>query len=471
MSEDRTALDEFVEFATAAMAQGVPPDVALAARNQLIDSVGVAMAGHEEPSAAAVAALVDEWGSTGSSRPYGSTTGRHPAHAALLNGAMAHSLDFDDTHGPSVLHPSASVVSAALAVAQSVDAPLEAVIRAIALGNELVVRLGMAGTDDAQHNSIFFDRGLHATSICGAVGSALAAGLLSGRSSSRLADAVSIACSMGSGILEANRTGGTVKRIHCGWAAFAGVTAVDLARLGISGPRSVLEGRFGFLQAFCGDRANPAWLTRELGSHWEMLRIGFKPYPTNGFTHAVIDAALELRGKGIRPSDVRSVDVRLPGPVLRTVAEPRDVKIRPVSAYGARFSAPWVFALALRGGGGLGLALVDFTEDGLTDPAVLELAAKVHVRSDEYCDAIFPRNVPAIVIVTALDGDTVEVTVPHRRGSMDNPMTSNEIRLKFVGNAGLLIGEQAAADLHGLLSAESSAVADIVAATVAWARA
>jgi hypothetical protein len=109
--------------------------------------------------------------------------------------------------------------------------------------------------DEELRNSVFFERGLHATSICGAVGAAVAVAMLQGRDEAGIASAAGIAASMGAGLLEANRTGGTVKRVHCGWAAHCGVAAADLARHGLTGPPTVLEGRLGFLQAFCGDRA------------------------------------------------------------------------------------------------------------------------------------------------------------------------------------------------------------------------
>ena len=114
----------------------------------------------------------------------------------------------------------------------------------------------MAGYDEELGNSVFFDRGLHATAICGAIGAGVAAGMLHGLDADALTSVIGIAASMGAGVIEANRTGGTVKRVHCGWAAHAGVAAADLAAHGLTGPPTVLEGRFGFLQAFCGDRAH-----------------------------------------------------------------------------------------------------------------------------------------------------------------------------------------------------------------------
>src|SRR5262249_31285429 len=193
-------------------------------------------------------------------------------------------------------------------------------IRAIAVGDELCIRLGMAGYDVQSRNSVFFDRGLHATSICGTVGAAAAAGVLLELDERQLAHAMSISASMGAGLLEANRTGGSVKRIHCGWAAHSGVTAAQLARGGPTRPPTVLEGRVGFLQAFCGDRARPDAVVDRLGSEWELLRLHFKPYPTNHFTHAGIDAALQLRADGLDPSDVDAIELGVPHPVLRTIA-------------------------------------------------------------------------------------------------------------------------------------------------------
>ena len=215
--------------------------------------------------------------------------------AALVNGTMAHALDFDDTHLPSVLHPSASVVPAALAVAEAENSRGADIETAIAVGIEVTCRLGMAAYDPELRNSVFFDRGLHATSICGTIGAAVAAALLHGADTETVSDAIGIAASMGSGLIEANRTGGTVKRVHCGWAAHSGIAAAEFATAGLTGPPTVLEGRFGFFEAFTGGFYDRPSLVGRLGEEWELLRLFTKPYPTNHFTHAGIDAAIELR--------------------------------------------------------------------------------------------------------------------------------------------------------------------------------
>ena len=156
-----------------------------------------------------------------------------------------------------------------------------------------------------------------------------------------------------------------------------------------------------------------------------------KPYPTNHFTHTGIDAAITLRERGVTPSDIDRVEIGLPSPVLRTVAEPRELKIRPPSGYAARFSSPFTFAAALRGGGGLGLFLDDLTDERVTDPTTLALAAKVTCVADERCDQIFPEHFPAIVTVHLHAGGTERIEKLENRGSPARPLTDAESEKKF----------------------------------------
>ena len=165
------------------------------------------------------------------------------------------------------------------------------------------------GYDEELRNSVFFERGLHATSICGAVGAAVAVAMLQGQDEGGSPSAAGIAASMGAGLLEANR---------------------DLARHGLTGPPTVLEGGFGFLQAFCGDRAHPDAVVRGLGTDWELPRVVFKPYPCNHFTHAGVDAALRLRAPRLAPADVTAIELGVASPsCARSPSHPRPRHGRP----------------------------------------------------------------------------------------------------------------------------------------------
>ncbi|HEX5994159.1 MAG TPA: MmgE/PrpD family protein, partial [Jiangellales bacterium] len=269
------------QFAGSCTFDTLPDDVVESVHKRVLDIVGLCVASAPLPTSRAARRFAAEQGSQGRANAVGVPTGLSAPLAAFVNGVLAHSLDYDDTHLPSVLHPSAPVIPAALAAAEHARAGGQATIAAIACGLEVCVRIGMSGYDQLAGNSLFFEHGQHATSIAGTLGAAVSAAMLYGLGADGVTHALGVAASMASGIIEANRTGGTVKRMHCGWAAQSGVTAAQLVRLGFTGPPTVLEGRFGFFEAWLHGRYNPAEVTEGLGQHWSVPGIFFKPYPAN----------------------------------------------------------------------------------------------------------------------------------------------------------------------------------------------
>src|SRR5579871_6561698 len=448
MRAEPTIAQSLARFAAATvddatLASQLTRDVA----RRLRDLAGNSLAAADSEPAAIIARLVGDSGGAAQAGLIG-RPGRHPAAlAALYNGTLAHALDFDDTHLPSVLHPSAAVLPAALAAGEAVGASGAEFAYAAAVGDEICIRLGMAGYDESARDSVYFAKGLHATSICGTIGAAAAAARLFGLDEDGIAHALAIAASLGAGLIEANRTGGSVKRIHCGWAAHAGVTAAEMARAGLTGPPTAFEGRFGFLQAFLDERFDADVITRGLGHDWELPNVFFKPYPSNHFTQAGIDAALELRRRGLDADEVAEVELGVPGAVLRTIAEPAAEKAAPPNGYTARFSGPFTFATALRGGGGLGVHLDDFTDAAVHDDELLALARRVRCVADPECDAIFPFEFPAIARVRTFSGEAVEVRVLHNRGGPGNPLSDDELRTKFALGAERALGSDRVASL------------------------
>jgi 2-methylcitrate dehydratase PrpD len=422
-------------FAVATRTKGLDSALTQDAKERLLDTLGNALAAiNEEPGAVALS-VVEEMAGVAQSTIIGVGKSAPAANAALVNGTLAHALDFDDTHLPSVLHPSSSVIPAVLAAAQAVGATGRAVLNAIAVGDEVTVRLGMASYDPEIRNSIFFENGLHATSIVGTLGSAVAAAMLYGLDEDRITDAIGIAASMGAGLLEANRTGGSVKRVHCGWAAHSGIMAALFARSGLTGPPSVLEGRFGFFRAYSEGRFDEGAIVDGLGEEWELPKIFYKPYPTNHFTHAGIDAALAMKEQGVNPSDIVAIELGVPEPVLRTIAEPAEQKARPLTPYHAKFSGPFTVAAALVGGGGLGVSSNDFTDDTLSDPEHIRLSALVRCVADPQASEVFPHQFPAVLTVTLADGSKIVERIMTNRGGPDRPLSPDELALKFRLNA------------------------------------
>jgi len=447
----KTLLQEVSQFAAGVREGDVEPEILRDARRRVTDIIGIALAASTMEPARIVGVVIEGWGGEEQAGLIGRSEKYPTASAALINGTLAHSLDYDDTHLPSVLHPSAAVVPAALAAAEASGATGRDLLCAVAAGDELVVRVGMAGYDPALGNSIFFEKGLHATSIAGTLGAALAAAMVYGLGEEEIGHAVAISASMGAGIIEANRTGGTVKRVHCGWAAHAGVIAAELAARGLTGPPTVFEGRFGFLQAYLDDKADTGALTRGLGEEWELARVFFKPYPANHFTHAGIDAAIRLREEGLNIEEIEEIELGVASPVLRTIAQPEDGKAKPQTGYAAQFSGPFTVATALVGGGGLGVSLDDFTDEVVNDPVKLALASRVRCVADEECDHIFPNQFPAVLRVRLKDGQVRQARVAHNRGGPENPLSDEDLEVKFRTNAGRVLSEQEVDELGAAL--------------------
>jgi 2-methylcitrate dehydratase PrpD len=448
-----TILQEISRFAAGVRDGDVGDEILRDARRRVTDIIGIALAASGMEPARIVGEVIEGWGGEERASAIGRSSRYPTASAALLNGTLAHALDFDDTHLPSVLHPSATVVPAALAAAEAAGASGRDLLAAVAAGDELVVRVGMAGYDPDLGNSIFFEKGLHATSIAGTMGAALAAAMVYGLGEEEIGHSVAISASMGAGIIEANRTGGTVKRAHCGWAAHAGITAAELAAHGLTGPPTVFEGRFGFLQAYLDDRADAEALTRGLGKDWELTRIFFKPYPANHFTHAGIDAAIKLREEGLEFEDIEVIELGVATAVLRTIVQPEEEKARPQTGYAAQFSGPFTVATALVGGGGLGVSLDDFTDEDVKDLAKLDLASRVRCVADAECDRIFPNQFPAVLRVRLKSGEVREARVSHNRGGPENPLSDEELEVKFRTNAGRVLPGERVEELRSALEA------------------
>jgi len=444
-------LEQLSAFTAALTYAALPEQVVASIKTRTMDTLGICLAALKLDTSQMALRMAAQWGGPEEAKAVGHSRRLPSSSAAFVNGILAHSLDFDDTHLPSILHPSASLVPATLAVGEHVKASTRDMIAAAAAGYEICVRTGMAATDRKLGNSVFLEHGWHATSICGTLGAAAIAAKLYGLDAAGIGHAIAIAASMSSGVIEGNRAGGSVKRLHYGWAAHSGIIAAQAAQAGFTGPRTIFEGRFGFYEAFCRGNFDSTEITAGLGAQWNIPGIFYKPYPANHFTHAAVDAALYLRNV-INVDDIKEIELRVASPILRTIAEPASAKARPASGYQAQFSGPFVLATALLGGGGLGVALEDFTDKRVADIRHLELAAKVRCVGDPECDAIFPNQFPAIVRITTNSGSIMERRVMNNRGGPANPLSNDEIAMKFKTNVKDVLRDADAAELIRMIS-------------------
>lgn len=426
-----TAAQQFAAFTSSLRISDIPEEVAHAEKLHVLDTLGCGLAAHARDAAPAAREAMLETGVRGPASAIGVRGGLPAADAALVNGVTCHALDYDDTHTASIAHVSVAVVPAALAMAQSQRASgADALVAAVA-GNEVVTRLGMAV------GSAFHARGFHPTAVCGVFGAACAAALVGGLDVECTVNALGIAGSMASGLLEYLADGSSTKQLHPGWAAHGGIIASRLAAHGATGPSSVVEGRVGLYRAFAerGD-VDIAAQTADLGQRWETPNIAFKPYPACHFMHASLDAAAQLAAQmPIVLDDIEEIVALTPEAGVAMVLEPLADKHRPRTEYEAKFSTPYSIAsLLIHGKADLGT----YSGEAIGEEDVLGLAAKVRYEVKEY--DTFPRALPGGVRIIMRDGRTLEAELPYQRGGPENPMTEGEVRAKFRANAALALG-------------------------------
>ncbi|MBI4205319.1 MAG: MmgE/PrpD family protein [Betaproteobacteria bacterium] len=423
----------------------LPPEVRERVAALILDLAGITVrARHEAESTPAMVAAVARLGlARGPCTVIGDAAGYSPAGAAMLNGTLAHSLDFDDTHAPGSLHPSAPIVPAAFAAAEMTGADGKAAIAAIVAGYEVQIRLSLA-LDPAAH----YDRGFHPTATCGAFGAAAAAGRLLGLDAEGHANAFGIVLSMAAGSMQYLVNGAWTKRSHVGHAALCGLTAATLASEGYQGAADAVEGKWGFLHAYA-PAADSAKVVDGLGQRWETLKIAVKPYPSCRYSHAAIDGIRALtRAHGIQAEEVEAVTVGLPEAGWKIIGDPEPAKQSPASVVDGQFSMAFCAAVALRTGG---LVWDDYARH-LGDPDTLALCKRVRTRVDPRAQADFPAEMSASVqMKTARGAFETYVRVP--KGEPANFLSAAELRAKFDGLTGpYLPRERAEALARGLLA-------------------
>lgn len=401
--------------------EAIPVSVRQRVEELLIDVVGLCVAARRTDYVRAAVAAVD----TGGLCTAIGHAGGFPAEAAaLINGTAAHGEDFDDTFEGGPVHSSAVVIPAVLAAAERFQRHGRDALPGIVAGVEALCRLSMV-IPKAIHKA-----GFHPTSVLGVMGAALAASRTLGLDRRQAVDALGIAGSLASGIIEYLAEGAWTKRMHPGWAAQAGVQAARFAAQGFLGPRTVFEGTHGLFYAFAHSlEGNYGVLTEGFGEKWFVDSITFKPYATGTMNQPYIDCALRLRTRGISPEDVKDILCETAEGYVHRLWEPLASKHRPANAYAAKFSTPFNIAVALATGGA---GLAAFTEDTAKDPRILALASKVRYAVDP--NNPYPRAFTGHVRVTLNDGRVVEERQGHIRGGAQEPLSRGEIEEKYLGN-------------------------------------
>jgi 2-methylcitrate dehydratase PrpD len=336
--------------------------------------------------------------------------------AAFVNAASANVLDFCDTHHPTIIHPTAPVAPALLALAERKRCSGRELLHALLLGIEAECRVG---------NSVspwHYAHGWHITSTCGVIGAAAAVGKLRALGAEQMVRALGLGATQACGLLES--LGSMAKSVSVGDAARNGIVAALLAERGFTAAAATLEGERGFTRVM-GRDADPSAIVRDLGTVWEATKNAYKPYPCGIVLHPVIDAVLELRTRHeLRPEQVARVAVR-GHPLLRQRTDRR----RPRSGSEAQVSLQHTVAVCLVYGKA---GVAEYTDDRANEPAVQALGDRVEVIDD----SSLPVEAIAVALETT-DGRALALDVAHAVGSLGRPMTDAQIEAKVRTHAAM----------------------------------
>jgi 2-methylcitrate dehydratase PrpD len=346
------------------------------------------------------------------------------AGAAFVNGTAAHGEDFDDTFEGGPVHAGAVIVPAVLAACERHNPDGRSALIGIAAGVETMCRLALVAPMKT-HKA-----GFHPTAIFGAMGAAAGVGAALRLDARRIVDALGIAGSMASGIIEYLAEGTWTKRMHAGWASQSGIRAALLARAGFTGPRTVFEGVHGLFHGFANTlEGNYGEVAGDFGQRWVTGTLAFKPYPCGTMAHPYIDCARRLAAKGIKAEQIVEMVCDVGEGTVHRLWEPLAAKQTPANGYAGKFSTPYCIAAGFVRGN---VGLADFTDEAARDPRVVALANKIRYRIDPANP--YPKEFTGHIRATLADGRVVEERQPHFRGGAHEPLTRKDIEDKFVLN-------------------------------------
>jgi len=344
-------------------------------------------------------------------------------NAAFLNGVASHIFDFDDTHLKTIIHPAGPVASAILAYAELHPVDGKTFLNALVLGVETECRIGNAVWPN------HYDVGWHDTGTCGVFGSAAATGKLMGLSEQQMVWALGLAASQPVGLRES--FGSMNKSFNPGRAAANGLFAALLAAKNFTSSNAMIEAKRGWANAI-STKQDYSQITEGLGQHYEAALNTYKPFACGIVMHPAIDAAIQLRDENhLKPDQIERIDMKVHPLVLELTGKPA-----PQAGLEGKFSIYHAVAVALVEGAG---GEKQFSDRAVRDPVVVALRDKV---KPQVVDGIKPEQVDMTIVLK--DGKTLHKFIEHAIGSLEKPMSDQDLERKFADLAdGVLPAAQA----------------------------
>ena len=405
----------------------------------LLDFLAVALGGRQvaESTAPIIAGVKDLIGDARGGSSVIGESGRVPPHyAALLNAMLAHSMDYDDTHRVSIMHPGAPLFATLLALGEERQSSGKEFLAAAVAGYDIGNKIGKA------HGPSMHHRGFHPSATTGIFACTAAGARLLGLTAQQTESAMGLNISQIAGSQQFLVDGSWNKRLHVGLAAHNAILSLVMARHGYKGSKEPIEGRFGYFTIYADDKRDPSLALHGLGREFEVMETAVKPYPCCRYNHATIDAVRDMVSQhNLRPDDVAAIKIAMGETGFHLVAQPVEAKRRPTNIVEGQFSIHFAAACAV---------LEPYTWDSyrlIGSPDVEKLTAKVTAVLDAS-----QRGMGSRITLTTRDGREMVRDVPLPKGEPENPMSWQEMRAKFEQWAPGVLGKKRSETVASLVS-------------------
>ncbi len=396
----------------------LPSEVVHQAKRCLLDYLGVTLAGSATETADKLKYFLSNFKEEAQCTVIGYKRKTDIFKSAMLNGITSHVLELDDGHRYATVHTGAAVISSLLPlIEQRGNIDGKSAIVSLVVGYETALMLGKAV--QPSHRS----RGFHATATCGTIGAAMAASKALNLSKEDMSNALGLAGTSASGLLQFLEDGSEIKQYHPGKAALCGLLAAYLAQSGLTAPHNILEGGRGFFHSTT-DNCKLSGISANLGKSYAILDVYFKPYAACRHCHAPIEAILNIRSRNNFDIDqINKIFVFTYRSAVDGHSDPL-----PKSIVGAKMSVPFSVAVTLKTGWA---GPKQFEPSSFNDPEIVSIAKKVEVKEDPTFTQLVPLKRPAVVEITMLDGRKFQDRVDFPKGEPENPMSDENLRKKF----------------------------------------
>jgi len=396
----------------------ISPDIRELAKLTIIDTLGCCIAGYNEAreECAWIVELVQELGGKPDCSVFMNGFRTSAPFAALVNGTMIHSIDFDDTHMGSISHFSASLVPTVFSMTEKLKTDGPALLEAFVVGFEVGGKIGKQMMPSHY-------RFWHPTSTFGSLASAAAASKLLGLDALQTEYALGLTADQAGGLRYGIDKGDYSKSLHPGFAAMQGVMMSLLVRKGANGPKGILEYPTGFCRAL-SEAPRIEEIVEGLGEPYEITTNSLKAYPTILISHSSIQAVLAM----IEQHDVECSDIVKVRLTVSSTAKGQGQNYNPETPLAARLSIPFSVALALID---KDVSLKQFTRERLDDPRMKDMMARIEIEADPALNAKYPGTLASIAVLETKTRGTLKKQVIYPKGNMKNPMTKDDVVAKY----------------------------------------